>query len=67
MISRYMFNSERIQEKKKKKPPTREVSEKNSEKRPPARGDYRVDHGGRQMAMAALSEIAPGRSSVLSV
>lgn len=33
MISRYLFNSERIQKKKKKKP-TREVSEKNSERRP---------------------------------
>ena len=62
-----MFNSERIQKKKKKKNTNQRFQKRIQKRDQPARGDYRVDHGGRRMAMAALSEIAPGRSSVLSV
>lgn len=65
MISRYLFNSERIQKKKKAYQGSfrKEFRKKASQ----PGGDYGVDSGGRQVAMAALSEIAPGRSAVISV
>lgn len=66
MISRYLFNSERIQ-KKKKKANQRSFRKEFRKKASQPGGDYGVDPGGRQVAMAALSEIAPGRSAVISV
>lgn len=64
MILRYLLNSGRIQGKKSQ---PEKFQKRIQKKDQPAVGDRWVDHGGTQRAIVALSEIAPGRSSLVWV